>query len=211
MSAPETLLIPSLPELFRDEVFRIETQRLWLRWPVAGDAERLEEIATLEAAARGASAAPHTLLAGKVVDRIAAARAANESGSGLVLALGLKGERGTPVGLVTADPARGAALSLCFLLDVRHQGRGLMSEAVRGLVDAVFAYGPHRVIRGPAALTNHAGRRVLEKCGFKATAATADGHPQLELDRACWRGRSRARIEPAEIEANTVMCNACAA
>lgn len=210
MSAPDTLLIRSLPELFRDEVFRIETRRLWLRWPMAGDAERLEEIATLEAAARGAGAAPHPLLAGKVADRIAAARAANESGGGLVLALALKGERGAPVGLVTADPARGSALSLCFLLDVRHQGRGLMSEAVGGLVDALFAYGPHRVIRGPAALANHAGRRVLEKCGFMAHA-DAGRTGRLELDRGVWRGRLPIRIAPARLEADKEMCSACAA
>lgn len=210
MSAPDTLLIRSLPELFRDEVFRIETRRLWLRWPMSGDAERLEEIATLEAAARGAGAAPHPLLAGKVADRIVAARAANESGSGLVLALARKGADSAPVGLVTADPARGAALSLCFLLDVRHQGQGLMTEAVRGLVGAAFAFGPYRTIRGPAALANHAGRRVLEKCGFTAPAEAA-GHARLELGRAAWHARPPAGIDPRRLDAAKEMCSARAA
>jgi RimJ/RimL family protein N-acetyltransferase len=218
MSAPENLPILPLPELFRDEVFRIETPRLWLRWPAAGDADRLEEIAMLEAAARGAGAAPHPLLAGKVADRIAAARTVNESGRGLALALVRKGcdsaAGSRPVGLITADPARGAALSLCFLLDVRVQGRGLMTEAVRGLVDAAFAFGPHRLIRGPSALANHAGRRVLEKAGFAAPAEVAAG-ARLELARGSWRGIRRAgtaaRIAPPGLVAVMEMCSARAA
>ena len=32
------------PEITRDEVFRIETPRLWLRWPVLADAEALATV-----------------------------------------------------------------------------------------------------------------------------------------------------------------------
>lgn len=210
MSAPENLNVLPLPELFRDEVFRIETARMWLRWPAVGDADRLEEIATLEAAARGAGAAPHPLLAGKVSDRMAAARAANESGSGLVLALVRKGADAAPVGLITADPARGASLELCFLLDVRDQGWGLMTEAVCGLIGAAFVFGPYRLIRGPAALANHAGRRVLEKSGF-AMPTAAPGSARLELSRDAWRGWPPIGIDPRGPGAAKRMCSARAA
>ena len=82
MSSPETLLILPLPELFRDDVFRIEPRRLWLRWLAPGDATRLHEIAASETAARGTGAVPHPLLAGDAVERIGSARAANAAGSG---------------------------------------------------------------------------------------------------------------------------------
>ena len=33
------------PDYFRDDVFRLETQRLWLRWPTAADAATIERLA----------------------------------------------------------------------------------------------------------------------------------------------------------------------
>ena len=30
------------PDYFRDDVFRLETQRLWLRWPTAADAPTIQ-------------------------------------------------------------------------------------------------------------------------------------------------------------------------
>ena len=200
MTSPENLLILPLPEVFRDDVFRIETRRLWLRWPTVGDAARLHEIAVDETAARGATALPHPLLAGDAIARIAAARGGNEAGSGLVLALSSKAQlssrTGDMIGIVSLDVTRGGAMSLCFVLDVRHQGCGLMTEAVRGLVDAVFAFGAHRAIRGPAGLTNHAARRVLEKSGFQAACKDIhEGAVRLELTRLQWQRRAPLRAE----------------
>ncbi len=33
------------PEITRDDVFRLETERLWLRWPRAADVEAMVELA----------------------------------------------------------------------------------------------------------------------------------------------------------------------
>lgn len=192
MSSPDSLLILPLPELFGDDVFRIESRRLWLRWLAPGDALRVHEIAAGETAARGAGAAPHPLLAGEPLARIAAARAVNAAGSGLVLALSSKARPGDVIGLIGLEVTRRGALSLCFVLDVRHQGNGLMTEAVRALAQAVFSFAPHRAICGPAALTNHAARRVLEKSGFRTAgnAVAAAAGQRLQLTRSVWLGRS---------------------
>ena len=192
MSSPDSLLTLSLPDLFGDDVFRIESRRLWLRWPTPGDALRMHEIAAGETAARGAGAAPHPLLAGEPLARIADARAVNAAGSGLVLALSSKARPGDVIGLVSLEVTRKQSLSLCFVLDVRHQGSGLMTEAVRALTQAVFSFAPHRAICGPAGLTNYAAQRVLEKCGFRAAgnAAVAAAGQRLQLTRSVWHGRS---------------------
>ncbi len=197
MSSPENVLILPLPELFRDDVFRIETRRLWLRWPTSSDTARLHEITTSETAARGAGATPHPLLAGDVVERIASACTTNAAGSGLVLALSSKARPGEMIGLVSLDATRTGALSLRFVLDVGYQGNGLMTEAIRGLAHAVFTFGPHRAICGPPGLTNHAARRVLEKSGFRAPThdATIIAAPRLQLTRAAWLDRPPLRID----------------
>ncbi len=72
-----------------------------------------------------------------------------------------------------------------------------MTEAMRGLAHAVFTFGPHRAICGPAGLTNHAARRVLEKSGFRAPTrdAATITTPRLQLTRAAWLGRPPVRID----------------
>ena len=37
MTAIDIPRTPSFSELFQDDVFRIETRRLWLRWPATAD------------------------------------------------------------------------------------------------------------------------------------------------------------------------------
>ncbi len=46
------------PDLFRDDVFRIETRRLWLRWPTARDAESILRLAGDPAVARMTAGIP---------------------------------------------------------------------------------------------------------------------------------------------------------
>ena len=47
------------PEIARDEVFRLETRRLWLRWPRAADASALRALASDWEVARLTAALPH--------------------------------------------------------------------------------------------------------------------------------------------------------
>lgn len=196
MSVIEPLGPLPLPEIFRDEVFRIETRRLWLRWPMAADAQPLEALVAIEAAAaRRAGHAPHPFLGGPAVDLIAAARLSNAIGGGLVFALTIKTRPQEMIGLVGLEVGKDGGLVVCFMLDVAHQGQGLMTEAMRALAATVFSFAPHRVIRSPSGVSNVAARRVLEKSGFavsgghQAVVEPEDGAPQrrLELKRDRWR------------------------
>lgn len=47
------------PDYFRDDVFRLETQRLWLRWPTAADAPLIEKLAGEREIAEFTARIPH--------------------------------------------------------------------------------------------------------------------------------------------------------
>lgn len=203
MTALESPLAATFPELFRDEVFRIETPRLWLRWPTIADAPALHEIASLEAVARHTATWPHPFPDGEAMRRIVSSREANTAGSGLVLALAPKARPDRLIGIVgLARIDGGNALELVYLLGIEHQGYGLMTEAVRALSAAVFRYTPFTRIEGVSGLTNIASRRVMEKAGFSATGRSSRPAPArasrvecdtLQLTRTEWLGRPYIR------------------
>jgi hypothetical protein len=49
------------PDLTRDDVFRIETRRLWLRWPTAKDRDAILKLAGDRAVAEMLARVPHPL------------------------------------------------------------------------------------------------------------------------------------------------------
>ncbi len=224
-SAPQRHVAPVFPklfpELFRDDALRLETRRLWLRWPSARDAAALHEIASLEAVARQTATWPHPFPDDEAAKRIAHAHTVNAAGTGLRLALTPKSEPGRLIGLVGVDrDGESDDLILGYLLGVEHQGYGLMTEAVRAVVNAVFRYTPFTVIRGAAGATNHASRRVMEKAGFRITRQFAHPAPaqgaavtcdEFELVRADWRMRPCLTVRPlADQHAVAVPCDRAA-
>jgi RimJ/RimL family protein N-acetyltransferase len=185
------------PDLTRDEVFRIETPRLWLRWPRAGDADRLQAVVSVAEVAEMTATWPHPLPAGEAARRIAQMRQENAAGTGMALALTLKPDPDTLIGcLGVGAPAGDRVLRLGYLLGVSHHRRGLMTEAVRGLVSMVFLLRYHHAIRAETRLMNRASRRVLEKCGFRHLGVGVCEAPgrcagvdadRFELTREAWR------------------------
>ncbi|MBL7406437.1 N-acetyltransferase, partial [Escherichia coli] len=49
------------PDLTRDDVFRIETRRLWLRWPTAKDRDAILKLAGDPSVAAMLARVPHPL------------------------------------------------------------------------------------------------------------------------------------------------------
>lgn len=211
--------ISPFPELFRDDALRLETRRLWLRWPSIADVDQLHAIASMEAVARQTATWPHPFPGGEAERRIAHAREINRSGRGLRLALTARAEPGRLIGLIGVDALSDAhTVEMGYLLAVAHQGYGLMTEAARALTDTVFRYTPVNAIRGASGTTNLASRRVMEKAGFAYLGGRSYDAPargasvacdELELTRADWcarqatkrllASRSAASGEPNEI------------
>ncbi|HXF53180.1 MAG TPA: GNAT family N-acetyltransferase [Hyphomicrobiaceae bacterium] len=195
-----------LPDLFRDEVFRIETRRLWLRWPRLADAPRLQDAVSTREVAEMTATWPHPLPAGEAARRIEQMREGNASGDSLVLAMTPKREPDRLIGVLGVHVAADAdRLDLGYLLAAPYHGRGLMSEAVLGLAAAVFTYSGYRRIRAASRIINPASARVLDKCGFVPLgqglrpAAARGGAIEVEcfeLRREDWR-RTRAWGRPA--------------
>ena len=94
------------PDLARDDVFRLETARLWLRWPRAPDAPAIHRFCSQWEVARYTARIPHPYPAGSAERFIYAAREANASGRDLTLVLTpIKGKRDA-VGSTSLEFAR---------------------------------------------------------------------------------------------------------
>lgn len=191
------------PDLTRDDVFRLETRRLWLRWPRAADAAAIRRIVADAPVAEIAAAFPHLDPAAGPESFVLAARAGNAGGRGIELAVALKPTQAV-VGMVSAR-ARGAGVEIGVVLAAQEWDEGYASEAVEALSDVVFAltYAPEISARG--VVGDGARARVLEKLGFADAGEEVDdgvsrGGPRrwrrYRLTRAA-RGGARARRVPA--------------
>ncbi len=72
------------------------------------------------------------------------------------------------VGYTALDPAQP---SIGYWLGAAHHGQGIASEAVRALIDYLFAERGVTALVASCRVVNTASRRVLEKCAFQWTGA----------------------------------------
>ena len=188
------------PWVTRDEVFRIETPRMWLRWPRLADAADLHRIAGQASVAEMTATWPHPLPEGEAASRIASARVLNAEGSALILALTLKGDPGRLIGQIGCNALAAEHLGIGYMIDTAFAGQGLASEAVREFVRVLFTHTPLTHIAASCRLINPASRRVMEKVGFQyirtgAFETVARGTVEvdfLELSRRDWKQRLSA-------------------
>jgi RimJ/RimL family protein N-acetyltransferase len=147
---------------------RIETKRLVLRAPIRGDVPTLVALADNKNIARVLSRlpSPYTRADGIAFVEIFAQRADERP-----YAITLDGNLVGIVGLTfrgTEPPELG------YWLGEPHWGKGIMSEAVAGLLDAVSAAGAFQLLTARALADNAGSLNVLEKAGFKRTGERID-------------------------------------
>jgi RimJ/RimL family protein N-acetyltransferase len=182
------------PDLTRDDVFRLETRRLWLRWPRQADAQALVRFAGEKAVAEMTAHLPHPYPPDAADRFILDARKANTDGRGLTLAIARKGNG--PIGMVGIGPSPEDGLPrLGYWLGAPHWRQGYATEAARALIDAFFAYTGGRELTSSARVVNPPSRRVLEKCGFAFQGSGLMAFParggvfpvdRFRLDRRMW-------------------------
>jgi RimJ/RimL family protein N-acetyltransferase len=189
------------PDLTADDIFCLETKRLWLRWPRASDAGALTSFASLAVAAEMTAAIPHPYPPGEAERFIFRSRAGNADGKGLVLAITEKRDPHHPIGVISATAANSTDIELGYILAPRSWGKGFASEAARAVVDAVFSLTPASTLVANARVVNPASRRVLEKCGFVYVDTGLDPMPargglqlcdRFVLERKAWTRRHGA-------------------
>jgi RimJ/RimL family protein N-acetyltransferase len=123
------------PEIARDEVFRLETRRLWLRWPRVADMTALCALANDWEVARLTAALPHPYASADADQFIRDSREDNLRGCALRLALTLKSGGRDVVGVIGVE-AHDDRPMLDYWLGRPFWSRGLMSEAVAAMVHA---------------------------------------------------------------------------
>ncbi len=156
------------PDLTRDDVFRLETRRLWLRWPRLSDAQAIIRLAGDRVIADMTAKIPHPYPSDAADRFIFQARQDNADGSALTLAVTPKNKPNALIGVIGIVREEASDLpQLGYWLGQSHWGQGLMSEAAQAVVAAFFTIAPHDVLLASTRIVNSPSQRVLEKCGFE--------------------------------------------
>ena len=183
------------PDIARDDIFRLETARLWLRWPRVADAGAIARYSSRWEVARMTSRIPHPYPPGEAERFIFTAREANALGRDLILVIApIRGKR-DPIGMISLESRRQGRLTLGYALAPEVWGKGYATEAASAAIEAGFALTNAIEMLATAHIENPASRRVLEKCGFQwngvalyriraiNSAAPVD---RFRLDRGLW-------------------------
>ncbi len=193
------------PDLTCDDVFRLETKRLWLRWPRASDAPAIAAFAALPQVAQMTANLPHPYPPREADRFIFKARAENSGGHALHLAITRKSGPRPVLGLVSAAANGEIEVEIGYATAPEAWGKGFATEAVRMVIDTVFALTQAARITANSRSHNPASRRVLEKLGFAYVDSGLDFlpargglHPcdRFRLERADWRHDAEVRRLP---------------
>ena len=183
------------PELTRDDVFRLETRRLWLRWPRMADATAILRQAGEKSVAEMTASIPHPYPVDAVEPFIFGARKGNALGEHLVLAITPRSRPNELIGMVGAHSRATGVPFVGYWLGLPHWGKGYVTEAVQALTDTLFTLLDIKALEADARVINPASRRVLEKSGFRAEGSFLKSLPargglfpceQYRLDRSTW-------------------------
>ena len=183
------------PDLSRDDVFRLETPRLWLRWPRISDAPAIHRFCSLWQVAQYTARIPHPYPTGSAERFVYGAREGNATGRDLTLLITLiKGNR-EAIGSISLETRGSDRLTLGIATAPESWGKGLATEAARAMVDAGFGLTKAVEILASVRVENAASCALLAKCGFEVVATGLKGAPArgglfechtFRLARASW-------------------------
>ena len=199
------------PELMRDDVFRLETARLWLRWPRASDAQRISEFAGDRDVALMTANIPNPYPSGAAAAFILASRAKNFTGEHMLLAITPKHRPNELIGCIGLRPGGVREATLGYWLGKPHWRQGLMGEAVTGFVDIAMRSTKVVAIKANIRPANGASRKLLEKAAFSSTGSGVEPAParggslpveRFSLTREAWSGIAGANFNDSLARAN---------
>ena len=184
------------PDLLRDDVFRLETPRLWLRWPRAADAALIASLAGEREVAEMTANIPHPYPPGAAAEFVLKARAANMGGRELVLALAPKARPGEIIGAIALRQSGERNATLDFWLGKPFWSQGYTGEALRALIDMAFSYTDLAEIHASLRQDHADARGALEACGFHAAGHGVETAParggMIPVDRFALSRSQRA-------------------
>lgn len=154
------------PDITRDDVFMLETRRLWLRWPRLSDAQAIVRLAGDKRIADMAMIT-HPLTQRDAEEFIFHARQCNANGDGMVMMVTSKSRPNAVYGVVSIE--HGVEVGKPYLgywIGAPFWGNGYASEAVEAMIDAFFIYTSEHELTASARMENEASKRVLAKAGL---------------------------------------------
>jgi RimJ/RimL family protein N-acetyltransferase len=148
---------------------RIDTPRLILRAPIRGDVPAIQKLADNKNIADKLSRlpSPYTRADAIAFVEIFAQRADERP-------FAITRPNGDFLGIVGFSYAMGEHPELGYWLGEPYWGKGIMTEAVKALLEAAFATGFYPVVRARALQSNTASIHVLEKAGLRNVGADTD-------------------------------------
>lgn len=164
------------PDITRDDVFRLETSRLWLRWPEMRDCAAIRAYAGCFEVAEMTSSIPHPYPDGEAERFVAQVRASNHAGKTIELVIEHKASRHV-IGTVLVRVGRDQRPYIGYALHPDFWGQGYASEAAKALVDVVFLLTDTDAMMATARSDNTASHHVLTKLGFVVAAERASFVP----------------------------------
>lgn len=199
------------PDLTRDDVFRLETSRLWLRWLRAADADAVQKLASIQRVAEMTGRIPHPYPPGEAERFVIGARLANTQGRSLILAVAPRAKPTDLFGVISVRLEADGAGVLGYWLGESFWGRGYATEAAHAMVDSVFSYSTTPALTASARVINPASRRVIEKCGFQFEGSDMADAParggrlpvdRFRLTRSTWeslKGWREPRVQHSQM------------
>jgi RimJ/RimL family protein N-acetyltransferase len=165
------------PDIARDDVFRLETRRIWLRWPRVADAKAIDRYSSRWEVARMTARIPHPYPPGEAERFIFTARESNALGRDLILVITpIRGKR-EPIGMISLESRLQGRLTLGYALAPEVWGKGFATEAAQAAIETGFTLTGAVELLATAHIENPASRRVLEKCGFVHIGTGLEGAP----------------------------------
>lgn len=200
-----------LPDITLDDIFQLETSRLWLRWPRASDAAAIARFAAKKEVAETTAAIPHPYPAGAAEEFVLHARQRNAIGQSIELVAVLNRSPRQLIGTVAIRFPEGGLPLLGYAFDSTFWRQGFATEATGALIDTVFMLTDTPAIAAHVMPDNRASARVLEKLGFSWRRRALSDQPgrcsngpmdRFELDRGEWyaqRGFGATAVSGASI------------
>ncbi|MFM8701572.1 MAG: GNAT family N-acetyltransferase [Hyphomicrobiales bacterium] len=181
-------------EITCDDVYRLETARLWLRWPRAADAPQIARLAGEKAVAEMTGRIRHPYPAEDAERFVLETRANNSLGKSLGLIITPKQRPNDVLGAIglaeTPDPK---TVEIGYWIGVPYWRKGYASEAVLAVVDTGFELSDATRIEARVRTANPASRQVLENNGFSYIRGETLFMPAREASYPVhWLGLARA-------------------
>jgi RimJ/RimL family protein N-acetyltransferase len=178
-------------DITRDDVYRIETQRLWLRWPKLTDAPAIATALADRRISDMTSRIPHPYPDGHAEEFIYSTRESNHDGTALGLVITPKQKPNSVIGAIslTSVDDNPKQLVLGYWIAATQWEKGFGSEAALSMVQTGFSLSKAESIDATVKPENTASKRILAKIGFQETGRESRFMPARQREEVidCFR------------------------